>query len=59
MKGSRARETAQNKQQPINRPKPDVRDDLDSRERKDVGFRDKTNKQGKKANSRDKDKYGS
>ena len=58
MKGSRGRETPQNKQGPVNTPRPEIRDNLDSRERKDVNYKDRTNKAGKKANSRDKDKHG-
>lgn len=59
MKGSRGRETAQSKQGPVNTPRPEIRDDLDSRERKDAGYKEKTSKAGRKPNSRDKDKYGS
>ena len=58
MKESRGRETKQSKQGPVNIPKPEIRDNLDSRERKEVNFKDKSNRAGKKPNSRDKDKHG-
>ena len=59
MKGARGRETAQNKQGPVNIPRPEIRDNLDSRERKDAGYKERSNRSGKKSNSRDKDKHGS
>jgi len=43
---------------PVNTPKPEIRDNLDSRERKDAGYKDHNNKRGKKPNSRDKDDAG-
>ena len=58
MKGSRGRETAQNKQGPVNTPRPEIRDNLDSRERKDASYKERTNNSGRKPNSRDKDKHG-
>ncbi len=58
MKGSRGRETPQNKQGMVNTPRPEIRDDLDSRKEKEVNYKDKNNKAGKKPNSRDRDKYG-
>ncbi|RYD58355.1 MAG: hypothetical protein EOP56_05405 [Sphingobacteriales bacterium] len=58
MKGSRAQENRQSKQGPTNIPKPEIRDNLDSRERKEVTYKERTNKAGRKPNSRDKDKHG-
>jgi hypothetical protein len=37
-----------------NRPRPENKDDLDSRERKDTGYKDGNNKQGRKPNTKDR-----
>lgn len=58
MKDARNSKNKQSKQGHVNTPKPDIRDDMDSRKRKDTGFKDHNNKRGKKANSRDKDNAG-
>lgn len=58
MKGSRNQNNLQSKQNISNVPKPDVRDNLDSRERKEHTYKERTNKEGKKPNSRDRDKHG-
>ena len=58
MKNAKKQESGQSKQGHVNTPKPDIRDDMDSRKRKDAGFKDHNNKRGKKANSRDKDNAG-
>lgn len=58
MKKSRGRENQQSKQGPVNTPRPEIRDNLDSRERKEANFKDRTNKQGRKPNSREKDENG-
>jgi hypothetical protein len=58
MKGSRNQANRQSKQYISNIPRPDNKDDLDSRERKDNNYTERSNKEGKKPNSRDKDKYG-
>jgi hypothetical protein len=48
MKGSRNQESKQSKQGHVNVPKPDIRDDMDSRKEKEVGFRENDNKPEKK-----------
>jgi hypothetical protein len=58
MKGSRNSANKQSKQGVVNTPRPEIRDDLDSRERKDVSYKDHNNKRGKKSNSRDKNDAG-
>ncbi|MCD6063105.1 MAG: hypothetical protein K0R82_1016 [Flavipsychrobacter sp.] len=58
MKNSRKAENKQSKQGKVNIPKPEIRDNLDSRERKDAGYKDHNNKRGRKANTRDKDDTG-
>jgi hypothetical protein len=59
MKGSRNQSNKQSKQVISNIPKPENKDNLDSRERKDSGYKEHTNREGRKPNSRDKDKHGS
>ncbi|MES2701361.1 MAG: hypothetical protein V4649_01925 [Bacteroidota bacterium] len=56
MKGARNQETRQNKQGHVNVPRPDIRDEMDSRERKEVGFRENDNKPARKAKKSDKRK---
>ena len=58
MKNSRNARNKQSKQGKVNIPKPEIRDNLDSRERKDAGYKDHNNKRGRKPNSRDKDDAG-
>jgi len=58
MKGSRSQTNRQSKQYISNIPRPEVRDNLDSRERTESNFKERVNKQGKKPNSRSKDKHG-
>lgn len=58
MKKSRGQENRQSKQGVVNTPRPEIRDNLDSRERKEVTYKERTNKAGRKPNSRDKDKHG-
>jgi hypothetical protein len=59
MKDARNSDNRQSKQGHSNTPRPEIRDNLDSRERKDVNYKDRNNKQGRKPNSRDKDEHGS
>ncbi len=58
MKGSRNQNNKQSKQYVSNIPRPENKDNLDSRERKDNTYKERTNRQGRKPNSRDKDKHG-
>ena len=59
MKDARNQNNHQSKQQPTNRPVPDVRDDLDSRSNKEgENYKDNNNKEGKKPNSKDKNEAG-
>jgi hypothetical protein len=58
MKGSRNEESRQSKQGHVNTPKPDIRDNMDSRERQETNYKDHNNKRGKKSNSRNKNKDG-
>ncbi len=48
----------QSKQQAENIPVPENRDNLDSRQHKEIDYKEKTNKEGRKSNSRDRDKHG-
>ena len=48
MKTSRKQETRQNKQGHVNVPRPDIRDDMDSRKEKEDGFRENDNRPAKK-----------
>lgn len=58
MKNARNSENKQSKQGHVNTPRPEIRDNLDAREHKEVTFKDRNNKAGKKPNSREKDKHG-
>jgi len=58
MKGSRNQNNMQSKQMISNVPHPENKDNLDSRERKENTYKERTNKEGRKPNSRDKDKHG-
>jgi len=58
MKGSRNQTNRQSKQYISNIPRPENKDNLDSRERKENTYKERTNKEGRKPNSRDKDKHG-
>lgn len=59
MKESRNQNIWQSKQYISNIPHPENKDNLDSRERKENNYKERTNKEGRKPNSRDKDKHGS
>lgn len=54
MKGSRNQMNKQSKQGKVNKPVPEVRDDLDSRERQDANYR----KEDDDRNKEDKKRYG-
>jgi len=54
MKGSRNENNSQSKQGHVNTPKPEIRDNLDSRKEKESGYHDHNNKQGIKANTKSK-----
>lgn len=46
MKTSRSTLTRQSKQGPSKKPKPEIRDDNDSRQNKEDGYRNKTSRKG-------------
>lgn len=48
MKGSRFEESKQSKQGHVNVPKPDIRDEMDSRKDREPGFRGNDNKPARK-----------
>ena len=48
MKNSRKEESHQSKQGHVNTPRPDIRDDMDSRKEKEAGFKENDNKPAKK-----------
>ena len=48
MKGSRKEETKQSKQGHVNVPRPDIRDEMDSRKEKEQGYRENDNRPDKK-----------
>lgn len=48
MKGARNENNKQSKQGHINMPKPEIRDNMDSRKEKEAGFAGNDNKPGKK-----------
>lgn len=52
MKGSRNSNSKQNKQGYTHVPKPDIRDDMDSRKTHELHYKDKNNKQGIKPNKK-------
>ena len=58
MKTSRNQTSRQSKQYVSNIPRPENKDNLYSRERKENTYKERTNKAGRKPNSRDKDKHG-
>lgn len=58
MKTSRKQESGQNKQGHINTPRPDIRDDMDSRKDKELAYKEYNNKKGRKPNTKDKNKAG-
>ncbi len=58
MKDIRKQEHPQSQQLVTNTQRPENKDNLDSRERKENNYTERSNKDGKKPNSRDKDKYG-
>lgn len=58
MKDIRKQEHPQSQQHVTNTQRPENKDNLDSRERKENNYTERSNKDGKKPNSRDKDKYG-
>jgi len=49
MKGSRNEANKQSKQGHVNMPRPDIRDEMDSRKEKEAGFKGNDNKPEKKA----------
>jgi hypothetical protein len=46
------------KHNPSHMPKPEVRDNLDSRKNKEDNYKDNNNKQGRKPNTKDKNEAG-
>ena len=48
MKGARFEESRQSKQGHVNLPKPDIRDDMDSRKEREAGFKGNDNKPARK-----------
>jgi hypothetical protein len=58
MKGSRNSNNKQSKQGHVNTPRPEIRDNMDSRKEKEVNYRDKNNKSGRKPNTKDKNEAG-
>lgn len=42
----------------VNTPRPEIRDDMDSREHKEDNYKSHNNKQGVKANTKSKNKAG-
>ena len=48
MKGARNENSRQSKQGHVNTPRPDIRDDMDSRKDKESGYRENDNKPDKK-----------
>jgi hypothetical protein len=48
MKNSRNEESRQSKQGRVNTPRPDIRDEMDSRKEKEAGFRGNDNRPAKK-----------
>ncbi|MCW3123911.1 MAG: hypothetical protein JWQ38_3403 [Flavipsychrobacter sp.] len=48
MKNSRKEESRQSKQGHVNTPRPDIRDDMDSRKEKEAGFKENDNKPARK-----------
>jgi hypothetical protein len=58
MKGSRNENNRQSKQGHVNNPRPEIRDNLDSRKEKEANYKDNNNKQGKKSNTKDKNEAG-
>jgi hypothetical protein len=49
MKGSRSQNNAQSKQGMTHKPKPEIRDDMDSRERKETTKASRSRQTGKKS----------
>jgi hypothetical protein len=49
MKTSRSTTTKQSKQGPSKKPRPEIRDDMDSRKSKEAGFKGNQNKKATKA----------
>jgi len=49
MKNSRKEESKQSKQGHVNTPRPDIRDEMDSRKEKEEGFRENDNRPTKKS----------
>lgn len=58
MKTSRKQESGQNKQGKVNTPRPDIRDNMDSRQNKEDRYKDNNNKRGRKPNTKDKNEAG-
>lgn len=54
MKGSRNENNKQSKQGHVNTPRPDIRDEMDSRKDKESGFRENDNKPEKKKKKEEK-----
>ncbi len=48
----------QGQQHPVNPQRPDVRDNLDSRKKKEAGYKDNNNQEGKKPNTKDQNAAG-
>jgi hypothetical protein len=46
MKGSRNSVTRQSKQMNTNKPRPEIRDDIDSRQTKEIGYKGDKSKKG-------------
>ncbi len=52
MKGARDQQNKQSKQGFTKKPRPEIRDDMDSRENKEGNYRSGNNKQGVKSNTK-------
>lgn len=46
MKGTRSTDTKQSKQGHTRKPRPEIRDDMDSREQKEIGYKGDKSKKG-------------
>jgi len=55
MKTSKKQTVVQGK---VNTPRPEIRDDMDSREHKEDNYKSRNNKQGVKPNTKSKNKAG-
>jgi len=56
MKGARNENNMQSKQNKVNLPRPEIRDDLDSRKEKEAGYTDHNNKTDKTRKNKKKER---